>query len=221
MRFSPALLALISVVAAKPQYGGSSSSGDEDDSSSGGSGAVTPGAQVVSVSNEGGSIAFIPNTLTAEVGSKVEFHFWPQNHSVVQGTFDQPCWPAGSAAFYSGYVPVTSGMSDRVFTITIKNTDPIWFYCSQEGHCEGGMVGVINPEKGGSTLSQYKAGAAKAQRVETPKEPQGGQWVMEGGGGSQNNTGPSSSSTPDAANMHSVSGGLVGGLAGLAAWFML
>lgn len=37
-----------------------------------------------------------------------------------------------------------------VFVITINDTNPIWFYCSQGvpavyTHCAYGMVGVINP----------------------------------------------------------------------------
>jgi hypothetical protein len=33
----------------------------------------------------------------------------------------------------------------NVFTVMVNSTDPIWFYCGQVGHCQGGMVGVINP----------------------------------------------------------------------------
>lgn len=32
-----------------------------------------------------------------------------------------------------------------VFTITINDTTPIWYYCDHIGHCQAGMVGVINP----------------------------------------------------------------------------
>jgi hypothetical protein len=33
----------------------------------------------------------------------------------------------------------------NVFTITIKDTKPIWIYCAQDKHCESGMAMVINP----------------------------------------------------------------------------
>lgn len=32
-----------------------------------------------------------------------------------------------------------------VFTLTINDTNPIWLYCAQVGHCQAGMVAVINP----------------------------------------------------------------------------
>ncbi|KAJ5715281.1 uncharacterized protein N7483_012462 [Penicillium malachiteum] len=88
--------------------------------------------------------SFDPASLSASVGDTVEFHFYPQNHSVAQASFDDPCHPLNSSGFFSGFVP-TSEESKTVFTLTINNTDPIWYYCGQEGHCQAGMVGVINP----------------------------------------------------------------------------
>jgi hypothetical protein len=32
-----------------------------------------------------------------------------------------------------------------MFLVTINTTDPIYYYCGQIGHCQAGMVGVINP----------------------------------------------------------------------------
>jgi uncharacterized cupredoxin-like copper-binding protein len=32
-----------------------------------------------------------------------------------------------------------------VFTVTVNDTNPIWFYCGVPTHCQAGMVGVINP----------------------------------------------------------------------------
>jgi hypothetical protein len=37
----------------------------------------------------------------------------------------------------------TNGSS--TFTIPVNTTDPIWYYCSAENHCQKGMVGVVNP----------------------------------------------------------------------------
>ena len=62
-------------------------------------------------------------------------------------------------------MPVSESATTRpVFTIAVNDTKPIWFYCSQAKHCQGGMVGVINAPAANSsrTLASYKALAAKA-----------------------------------------------------------
>lgn len=40
----------------------------------------------------------------------------------------------------------TSGTAANVnvFTVTVNDTKPLWFYCSQGAHCEAGMAMVIN-----------------------------------------------------------------------------
>ncbi|KAJ5753367.1 uncharacterized protein N7511_007520 [Penicillium nucicola] len=88
--------------------------------------------------------SFNPNTLTVSPGEKVEFHFYPQNHSVTQASFDHPCHPLSASSFSSGFMPTTKE-SETVFTLTVNDTTPLWFYCGQIGHCQAGMVGVINP----------------------------------------------------------------------------
>jgi hypothetical protein len=47
-------------------------------------------------------------------------------------------------AFWSGFMPTTAE-GQLTYTVAVKDTNPIWFYCSQGMHCQGGMVGVINP----------------------------------------------------------------------------
>lgn len=54
------------------------------------------------------TFVFKPNSLTANVGDTLEFHFAPtgfiaSNHSVAQGTFDAGCQPM-DGGFYSGNV---------------------------------------------------------------------------------------------------------------------
>jgi hypothetical protein len=39
------------------------------------------------------------------------------------------------------------------FLVTINTTDPIYYYCGQIGHCQGGMVGVINPPCNGNGIN--------------------------------------------------------------------
>jgi 1,4-dihydroxy-2-naphthoyl-CoA synthase len=77
-----------------------------------------------------------------------------QNHSVVQSTFDQPCIPIQNMmanktdAFFSGFMPTNAsfGATSNVltYTIRVKDTKPMWFYCSQGKHCQAGMVGAVN-----------------------------------------------------------------------------
>jgi plastocyanin len=86
---------------------------------------------------------YSPNSTTAAQGDTVVFHFYPGNHNVVQGDFNQPCSTSGG--FYSGFVDSESGATAQTFTITINDTNPIWIYCSQQEHCQLGMVMVINP----------------------------------------------------------------------------
>ena len=106
---------------------------------------------VVKVSNKKGDLTFEPNNLTAPVGSVVQFQFYPKNHSVVQAAFSNPCEPINNVmsnvtGFFSGYMPTTLDAKMKPgFTIPIMDSKPIWYYCSQEKHCQAGMVGVINP----------------------------------------------------------------------------
>jgi plastocyanin len=91
-----------------------------------------------------GDIKFVPDTLTAAEGDTVTFTFYPQNHSVAQSAFSTPCEPLGGGIF-SDFFPTSSGAATDTFEITITSTDPLWLYCSYPGHCQGGMVMVINP----------------------------------------------------------------------------
>jgi hypothetical protein len=58
-------------------------------------------------------------------------------------------------AFFSGFMPVgaagvgantSAAAAPQVLTYTIRvmDTKPVWYYCSQAKHCQGGMVGAIN-----------------------------------------------------------------------------
>ena len=105
----------------------------------------TSGVQTVTV-GANNALSYSPNTITAAVGSSIEFVFSPPTHSVTQSSFDSPCAPlANNTGFYSGLFNTASGTNANVFTITINDTNPIWFYCAFPSHCELGMAGVINP----------------------------------------------------------------------------
>ena len=92
----------------------------------------------------GPSLTFTPNTTHASPGDVLEFHFFPGKHNVAQSLFSTPCAykPEG---FYSGFIVPTTGEAEQVFRVTVNDTQPIWFYCSETEHCQLGMVGVVNP----------------------------------------------------------------------------
>ncbi|KAJ5307916.1 Cupredoxin [Penicillium atrosanguineum] len=155
------------------QYGGgqsttttaepSSTSESSATSSQSSSGSV----QSVDVGEDG--FTFDPDSLTVSAGDKVEFHFYPGNHSVAQSSFAKPCQPLSDSSIFSGFVAPASGESKMVFTLTVNNTDPIWLYCAQIGHCQAGMVAVINPPSSGhDTLAAFKAAAAGEHQVVIP-----------------------------------------------------
>lgn len=106
----------------------------------------TAGVQTITLGDDN-KLAFSPDSISADVGSTVEFQFYPPIHSVTQSSFNSPCAPlADGTGFWSGAITTTGhGTNANVFTLTINDTNPIWFYCATIGHCESGMAGVINP----------------------------------------------------------------------------
>jgi hypothetical protein len=79
----------------------------------------------------------------------VQFQFGVGNHTITQSNFDNPCEPislhSNLTALYSGFMPVAAtAVTTPTYTIMINSTTPIWLYCSQAKHCQGGMVMVIN-----------------------------------------------------------------------------
>lgn len=105
-------------------------------------GIVNAASHSIDVGGDG--LVFSPNSTTAAVGDTVTFHFYPRAHGVARSSYSSPC-AAMDNGFNSGFVKVASGKSNTTFTITVNNTDPIWYYCPQGDHCQAGMVGVINP----------------------------------------------------------------------------
>src|SRR3981189_3483677 len=68
-----------------------------------------PAIQVVTV-GEGGQLRFNPDTITAAVGSQVEFQYFAPTHSVVQANFDTPCSPFNNGAgFFAGMATTGTG----------------------------------------------------------------------------------------------------------------
>ena len=55
-----------------------------------------------------GGLVFKPESVTADIGDLLQFHFYPKNHSVVQGSFSTPCQPLAGGV-YSGFEVVEAG----------------------------------------------------------------------------------------------------------------
>ncbi|KAK6539893.1 hypothetical protein TWF694_008730 [Orbilia ellipsospora] len=127
-----------------------------------------------------GKPVFSPNEIQANVGDQIQFQFHPANHSVVQATFADPCIPIsqsasgnGAQGFFSGFMPVSASSTEiPTFSITVQDTKPIWFYCSQGKHCQAGMVGAINPTAN-KTLADFTSRAAQAAANLSPGQNPG------------------------------------------------
>jgi len=105
-----------------------------------------------------GILAYTPNQVTAAVGDTVTFEFHQKNHTVTQSTLASPCTPL-AGGFDSGFQPVAANNTAGPFpqgTFTVTDTNPVWVFCRQTGHCEAGMVFAINP---GSDFNTFVATA--------------------------------------------------------------
>lgn len=99
------------------QYGGQSTTTTAEPSSTSASSAtssqsISGAVQSVDVGKNG--FIFNPDTLTFSAGDKVEFHFYPGNHSVTQSSFDNPSQPLSDTSTFSGFVAPTSRESVRL-----------------------------------------------------------------------------------------------------------
>ncbi|KAG9515639.1 hypothetical protein KCU93_g9428, partial [Aureobasidium melanogenum] len=142
-----------------------------------------------------GGLVFSPNSTTAAVGDTVTFHFYPRAHGVVRSSYPSPC-AAIDNGFNSGFVQVASGESATTFTITINNTDPIWYYCPQGDHCQAGMVGVINPPSSGNqNIDGFINAASTAGSSTVPSQVYGGNLAANSASGSAAAGGSSSSAS--------------------------
>jgi hypothetical protein len=59
----------------------------------------------------------------------------------------------------------------------VTGTSPMWFYCGQIGHCQEGMVGVINEPAYGNTLRVFEANAKRTNDTINPRVVEGGALV--------------------------------------------
>ncbi|KAF8831784.1 hypothetical protein HHX47_DHR1000871 [Lentinula edodes] len=113
----------------------------------------------VTVGGPNGTVAYAPEYVNASIGDVVRFTFEQKNHTVTQSSFASPCSPLANG-FDSGFVPVAANVTSDFITaeLTIENTDPVWVYCRQTGHCEEGMVFAVNPGSD-AKFAAFKAAA--------------------------------------------------------------
>ena len=108
-------------------------------------------------------LRYSPDNVSADIGDVIEWHFKPKAHGVVQSSADKPC-VALEGGFSTGLIPVPEGQTqaDQVFQLIVEDTNPIWYYCPQlgggegKGHCQNGMVGVINAKVGVLNIDRYR-----------------------------------------------------------------
>ncbi|KAK3318844.1 hypothetical protein B0H66DRAFT_517229 [Apodospora peruviana] len=126
---------------------------------------IAEGTHHIVTVGKGSQLKYDPENVVAAAGDTVEYQFFAKKHSVVQSSFTEPCVPSKDG-FFSGFTPNDSPdvAAPTIFTITVNDTKPIWFYCSQTNgdHCQKGMVGSINAPPQGNTLEKFKENAAKA-----------------------------------------------------------
>ncbi|KAJ7118741.1 hypothetical protein C8R44DRAFT_878298 [Mycena epipterygia] len=115
-----------------------------------------------------GIIAYTPNSVEANVGDIVQFVFKQKNHTITQSTLATPCSPM-EGGFDSGFVPVAANETDfPLAQLTVKDTNPIWVYCKQTGHCAQGMVFAVNP---GDKFAAFQAAATGNATAPTASAP--------------------------------------------------
>ncbi|KAH6890555.1 hypothetical protein B0T10DRAFT_561058 [Thelonectria olida] len=124
---------------------------------------------------------FTPDEVTADIGDVIEWRFYPPNHWVIRGDFDNPCIPyeyvgTDREGFSSGEQSVQAITDDGPrFRVRVNNTDPIFFYCGAPGSCvRYHMMGVVNPSKN-ETLDEW---VSKADDVDYQLRP-GDPWPSE------------------------------------------
>jgi plastocyanin len=96
-----------------------------------------------------GVLAFNPPFVSAKPRDTIIFEFHQKNHTVTQSSFANPCVQLNANSvpgFDSGFMPVASDASSfPTWSLTVNDSNPIWAYCRQAGHCGSGMVFAVNP----------------------------------------------------------------------------
>jgi plastocyanin len=107
------------------------------------------------------ALLFQPETVSACAGDIVRFTFMRKNHTVTQTSFDSVCNPlldpyTHDPVFDSGFRPVAANQTSDPYTLdyNVKNSDTVWMYCRQTGHCKQGMLNKTRIERACSSFSR-------------------------------------------------------------------
>ncbi|PKS12568.1 hypothetical protein jhhlp_000776 [Lomentospora prolificans] len=135
---------------------------------------ATANAAVHKINVGQGGLTYTPDTVKAEVGDILEFHFVGGTHDAVMTEFGTPCAPSEREdAFSSGVIQGTPNNND-VFHVTVNSTEPTFYYCSVGMHCANGMVAAINPTEE-QTVAAYRA-ASQGKAATAPSGVYGGEF---------------------------------------------
>ncbi|EXM31318.1 hypothetical protein V3481_013660 [Fusarium oxysporum f. sp. vasinfectum] len=139
---------------------------------------------------------FTPNEVKAEVGDIIEWRFYPTDHWVIRGDYDNPCIPyeyigVNRQGFSSGTQKVQAITDDGPrYRVRVNNTDPFFFYCGAPESCsKWKMMGVVNPSKN-ETIEGWLKNAEDVDMQLRPGDP----WPKEG---ESTSTGATSEPTAD------------------------
>jgi len=123
------------------EYGPSSTAGHTPS----GTGPAAAGKTLsVTVGGKAG-LVYTPEWVNAAPGDIISFDFLSLNHTLTQSTLNSPC-VFKDGGVKSGFRSNPQSIPGKeVFTFTVPDSQPQWFYCGQTGHCAKGMVFAVNP----------------------------------------------------------------------------
>ena len=70
--------------------------------------------------------AYVPHTITANVGDVLVFEFYPTNHSVAKADYLAPCVPAGKDEFWSGEFNTFNEENGELVGDVRQQPEPYW-----------------------------------------------------------------------------------------------
>lgn len=132
-------------------------------------------------------LIYNPESIMAEAGDVVQFHFLKMNHTVTQSTFDKPCVKKQDGED-SSFKPTQLGSLDPnapedpnlIWEYKVLDKEPTWWYCKQKtgSHCGKGMVFNINANKE-KTFAKFLESAQKQNGTgEATPPPAGGEYAL-------------------------------------------
>ncbi|CZR64352.1 uncharacterized protein PAC_14250 [Phialocephala subalpina] len=136
-------------------------------------------------SNGAPALVFTPDSIKAQVGDTLDFHFIDQNvvSSVLLGVENSPCTPAPAGADFFNSGPILGDPDGtNVFSVNVTSDSQMILYCGVGAHCQAGMVAVVNPDKL-TTLKGYAKAATGVQMNLGPPNMTGGSFTQGTSGG--------------------------------------